>query len=115
MIQKSIKSSKSSGTFFLFFFSLSSLTLHTDQDIEGACRLLGTPTTTTWPGLSQMPDFKTSFPIWRPSDWDKVLPEMEPQGLELIKKLLIIDPEKRISGEISLNSNCDRFRISQAD
>ncbi|GAA5840674.1 hypothetical protein JCM5353_000266 [Sporobolomyces roseus] len=66
-------------------------------------RLLGSPTTSTWPGLSQMPDFKASFPVWRPSDWEKVLPEMEPQGLELIKKLLIIDPEKRISAKVALH------------
>lgn len=54
-----------------------------------------------------MPDFKSSFPVWRGATsltepgggWDKVLPEMEPTGLELIKKLLVIDPEKRISGE----------------
>ena len=70
-------------------------------------RLLGTPTPQSWPGLTQMPDFKSSFPVWRGATsltepgggWDKVLPEMEPTGLELIKKLLVIDPEKRISGE----------------
>jgi hypothetical protein len=53
-----------------------------------------------------MPDFKSSFPVWRGATsvtepgggWDKVLPEMESTGLELIKKLLIVDPEKRISG-----------------
>ncbi|GAA5991467.1 hypothetical protein JCM5350_001621 [Sporobolomyces pararoseus] len=74
-------------------------------------RLLGTPTTQSWPGLSQMPDFKSSFPVWRGATsltepgggWDKVLPEMEPAGLELIKKLLVIDPEKRISAKVALH------------
>ncbi|GAA6012330.1 hypothetical protein JCM11491_007095 [Sporobolomyces phaffii] len=74
-------------------------------------RLLGTPTPQTWPGLTQMPDFKSSFPVWRgatsPTEpgggWDQVLPEMEPAGLELIQKLLIIDPEKRISAKVALH------------
>ncbi|GAA5884683.1 hypothetical protein JCM16303_003713 [Sporobolomyces ruberrimus] len=74
-------------------------------------RLLGTPTPQSWPGLSQMPDFKSSFPVWRGATsltepgggWDKVLPEMEPMGLELIRKLLIIDPEKRISAKVALH------------
>ncbi|GAA5909826.1 uncharacterized protein JCM6883_003106 [Sporobolomyces salmoneus] len=74
-------------------------------------RLLGTPTPSTWPGLTQMPDFKSSFPVWRGATslsepgggWDKVLPEMEPSGLELIKKLLVIDPEKRISAKVALH------------
>ncbi|GAA5928528.1 uncharacterized protein JCM15063_003903 [Sporobolomyces koalae] len=74
-------------------------------------RLLGTPTSQSWPGLSQMPDFKSTFPVWRGATlateagggWDQVLPEMEPSGLDLIKRLLIIDPEKRISAKVALH------------
>lgn len=31
-----------------------------------ACRLLGTPNEERWPGVSQLPDFSTSFPQWSP-------------------------------------------------
>ena len=28
------------------------------------CRLLGTPTEETWPGVTSLPDFKSAFPKW---------------------------------------------------
>ena len=28
-------------------------------------RVLGTPTESTWPGVSQLPDFKDTFPQWQ--------------------------------------------------
>ena len=30
-----------------------------------SCRLLGTPDEDTWPGVSNLPDFKPTFPQWR--------------------------------------------------
>jgi len=30
------------------------------------CRLLGTPTEETWPGVTSLPDFKSAFPKWPP-------------------------------------------------
>ena len=29
-------------------------------------RTLGTPTEATWPGVSELPDYKDSFPKWHP-------------------------------------------------
>ncbi|GAA6062104.1 hypothetical protein JCM10212_002354 [Sporobolomyces blumeae] len=70
-------------------------------------RLLGTPTSSSWPGLTQMPDFKPTFPNWSPADWTTVAPELgEGDGgvaLDLVKKLVVIDPEKRISAKVALH------------
>ncbi|GAA6012978.1 hypothetical protein JCM10207_008401 [Rhodosporidiobolus poonsookiae] len=65
-------------------------------------RLMGTPTPDTWPGLTQMPDFKGSFPRWRPAELPKVLPEMDGQALHLLNSMLQIDPERRISAKNAL-------------
>ncbi|TNY23453.1 cyclin-dependent protein kinase [Rhodotorula diobovata] len=65
-------------------------------------RLMGTPTPATWPGLVQMPDYKASFPQWRPTDLRKALPEMDDAGLALLQGMLQIDPERRISAKSAL-------------
>ncbi|GAA5906419.1 hypothetical protein JCM5296_000452 [Sporobolomyces johnsonii] len=65
-------------------------------------RLLGTPTLTTWPGLAQMPDFKSTFPTWRAQDLAKVVAEMDDGALALLRGMLVIDPERRISAKSAL-------------
>lgn len=61
-------------------------------------RLLGTPNTQVWPGLALMPDFKTTFPQWRPQHLGEVLPEMDGKALHLLSGMLTYDPARRISG-----------------
>jgi len=34
-------------------------------------RVLGTPSDTVWPGVTKLPDYKTSFPSWKPQDLKK--------------------------------------------
>ncbi|GAA5825786.1 hypothetical protein JCM11251_000368 [Rhodosporidiobolus azoricus] len=65
-------------------------------------RLMGTPTPSTWPGLTQMPDYKTNFPRWRPANLAEVLPEMDDRARALLEGMLQIDPERRISAKTAL-------------
>lgn len=65
-------------------------------------RLLGTPNTQVWPGLALMPDFKTTFPQWRPQHLGEALPEMDGKALHLLSGMLTYDPARRISGAPSL-------------
>ncbi|BGP39754.1 Cyclin-dependent kinase catalytic subunit [Rhodotorula kratochvilovae] len=65
-------------------------------------RLMGTPTPASWPGLTQMPDYKPSFPQWRATDLRKALPEMDDRALALLNAMLQIDPERRISAKAAL-------------
>jgi cyclin-dependent kinase len=39
-------------------------------------RILGTPNEEMWPGVSQLPDYKETFPHWSPKDLDQVCPRL---------------------------------------
>jgi len=62
------------------------------------CRLLGTPNEDVWPGVSTLPDYKTTFPQWSRKDVGEAVPQLDSQGLDLLKLLLVYDTSKRISG-----------------
>ncbi|KAI1610375.1 cyclin-dependent kinase 1 [Exophiala viscosa] len=66
-------------------------------------KLLGTPDETTWPGVTSFPDFKTSFPKWRREATSKIVPNLEPAGLELLDAMLEYDPAHRISAKGACN------------
>jgi len=62
-------------------------------------RLLGTPTEETWPGFDQLEHWKTTFPKWPNTNLEPVLlqrPELGENGVELIRKLLDINPDWRL-------------------
>jgi len=65
-------------------------------------RLLGTPNEATWPGVSQLRDYKATFPQWSPQTLRTAVPGLEPLGLDLLKKLLVYEPNKRISARQAL-------------
>ena len=50
-----------------------------------------------------MPDFRTSFPKWRPQNFKDVLPEMGPDAISLLERMLVYDPAKRITAKSSLH------------
>jgi len=60
-------------------------------------RLLGTPNETTWPGITAFKDYKPTFPQWPQKPMSKASPTLEPLGLDLLAKMLVYEPSKRIS------------------
>jgi cyclin-dependent kinase 2 len=44
----------------------------------------GTPDETVWPNVTQLPDFKSSFPKWPIQSVANVLPHLCPEGIDLI-------------------------------
>ena len=48
-------------------------------------RILGTPTEKTWPGVSQLPDYKTNFPRWSGEGLRKAVPQLDNNGLDLLE------------------------------
>lgn len=50
-------------------------------------RVLGTPNETNWPGVSQLKDYKSTFPNWLPSSMESVVNNLniDKQGLDLLK------------------------------
>lgn len=47
-------------------------------------RIMGTPDEASWPGVTELPDYKTSFPKWRPQSLHKVVPQLDHVGLDLL-------------------------------
>jgi len=62
-------------------------------------KLLGTPDETTWPGVSSFQHFKSSFPRWVRVETERMVPSLEPTGLDLLDAMLVYDPAGRISAK----------------
>lgn len=71
-----------------------------DSEIDEIFKIfqtLGTPNNEMWPGVEELPEFKKEFPKWKPKDLNKIIPNLGPDGVNLIQELLQYDPAKRIS------------------
>lgn len=76
-------------------------------------RVLGTPTEETWPGLSELPNYKADFPCWPAIPLEKainyrdqvtgnIMECLDADGLDLLQKMLVYEPGKRISAKQAL-------------
>ncbi|KAG5464614.1 hypothetical protein GH5_00063 [Leishmania sp. Ghana 2012 LV757] len=67
-------------------------------------QLLGTPVDAegSWPGVSRLPDYRDVFPKWTAKRLGQVLPELHPDAIDLISKMLKYDPRERISAKEAL-------------
>jgi len=74
-----------------------------DSEIDTIFKIfqkLGTPTDAMWPGLSELPDFKPTFPRWPARGWNNIrntAAQVGPDGIELLEKLMCFDPRRRLS------------------
>jgi cyclin-dependent kinase 1 len=78
---------------------------HGDSEIDQLFRIfrvLGTPTNTDWPGVTQMPDYKPHFPSWKDNILSTTVPEMSPLATDLLQKCLIYNPVNRITARAAL-------------
>ncbi|NXO94468.1 CDK2 kinase, partial [Certhia brachydactyla] len=58
-----------------------------DSEIDQLFRIfrtLGTPDELSWPGVSALPDYKSTFPRWARQDLAKVLPPLDEEGRKLL-------------------------------
>ncbi|VFQ84684.1 unnamed protein product [Cuscuta campestris] len=65
-------------------------------------RVMGTPYEDTWPGVASLPDYKSSFPKWPPKDLATIVPNLDACGIDLLRKMLNLDPSKRITARNAL-------------
>lgn len=64
-------------------------------------QLLGTPDEEVWPGVSTLRDWHT-FPEWKPVNISKGVPELDPEGVDLLMRMLQYNPANRISAKEAL-------------
>lgn len=67
-------------------------------------RVFGTPRETTpigneWPGVTQLPDWKPTFPSWKPKDLRQCVAGLEPYGVDLFQQLCYYEPGRRITAK----------------
>ncbi|KAL1923892.1 uncharacterized protein VTP21DRAFT_6927 [Calcarisporiella thermophila] len=73
-----------------------------DSEIDELFRIfraLGTPNEKMWPGVSQLPDYKATFPSWQPQPLNKIIPTLDEEGLDLLAQMFVYDPARRISAK----------------
>lgn len=76
-----------------------------DSEIDQLFRIfreLGTPTEETWPSVSTYPDYKPTFPRWPARSLAAMLPTIDALGIDLLSKMLVYEPERRISARAIL-------------
>jgi len=67
---------------------------------------MGTPTVEEWPGLMELPMFKPTFPKWTRKGWENIrntAAQVGPEGMDLLDKLMMYDPRRRISARSALS------------
>ncbi|KAL7184949.1 hypothetical protein ACSBR2_026985 [Camellia fascicularis] len=64
--------------------------------------IMGKPNEETWPGVTSICDFLDSFASSEPQNLAEVVPGLEPAGLDLLSKMLCMNPEGRISASEAL-------------
>jgi len=66
-------------------------------------QVLGTPSeSTTWPGVTKLPDYRDVFPKWAGRHLREVIPGLDADGIDLIYQMLRYNPVDRISAKEAL-------------
>ncbi|KAG5177809.1 cyclin-dependent kinase [Tribonema minus] len=65
-------------------------------------QVMGTPTEDTWPGVTGLQDWNPAFPVWPRKLLSVYAPGLNAAGLDLLERLLVYSPSKRISAKKAL-------------
>ncbi|KAK3753284.1 hypothetical protein QZH41_015231 [Actinostola sp. cb2023] len=77
-----------------------------DSEIDQLFRIfrtLGTPDDNIWPGVSEMPDYKTSFPKWPVQPLKNVIPSLQNSAIDVLQQMLTYEPNTRISAKSAMS------------
>jgi serine/threonine protein kinase len=66
-------------------------------------QMYGTPNEKVWPGITKLPDFKVTFPQFRGKGINSYCGNLDEAGLDLLGKMIVYDPCKRISAKSAMN------------
>ncbi|CAI4229169.1 unnamed protein product [Auanema sp. JU1783] len=73
-----------------------------DDQLKRIFKQLGTPTDESWPGVSQLPDFKPMCLYHPAMTWGQIVPNLSHTGRDLLQRLLVCNPSERIDAEAAL-------------
>ncbi|KAL3469865.1 kinase-like domain-containing protein [Aspergillus californicus] len=73
-----------------------------EDQLQKIFRLMGTPSERSWPGISQLPEYRANFHIYATQDLGLILPQIDSLGLDLLNRMLQLRPEMRISAHDAL-------------
>ena len=65
--------------------------------------MYGTPNEKLWPGITKLPDFKQTFPQFKPKGLNSYCSLLDDNGMDLLSKMIVYDPCKRISAKNAMN------------
>ena len=61
-------------------------------------RVLGTPSEEEYPGLKALEDYDpATIPQYPAKEWSEICPQADETGLDLLSRMLVYNPDKRIS------------------
>lgn len=66
-------------------------------------RIMGTPNLNVWPDVVTLQHYKKTFPQWTPKSLKDEIPTMSSLEVDLISRMLVYDPNHRISAKQALN------------
>lgn len=65
-------------------------------------QVMGTPSDSNWNGVGKLPDFKSTFPKWKPMNLEEICPALDGDGIDLLKKMCAMNPRERITAKEAL-------------
>lgn len=69
-----------------------------ETQLDTIFRHLGTPNETTYPGISELPDWRNNFPVYpTPANFKHLVPKLDNQGEDLLRRMLTYNPAGRIT------------------
>ena len=77
-----------------------------DSEIDQIFKIFqsyGTPNEKVWPGITRLPEFKLTFPQFKSRGLKHYCSNLDDAGFDLLSRMIIYDPCKRISAKAALN------------
>jgi len=62
-------------------------------------KIRGTPASDEWPGITELAGYKNDFHLYKQEDLGNYVPGLSPEGLDLMEKMLVHNPNQRISAK----------------
>ncbi|OJJ77703.1 hypothetical protein ASPBRDRAFT_190986 [Aspergillus brasiliensis CBS 101740] len=73
-----------------------------EDQLQKIFKVMGTPCEGSWPGVSRLPEYRADFPLYVAQDLRTLVPRIDAVGLDLVREMLRLQPERRISAAQAL-------------